>query len=97
MNAVRWSTAAFFVLYSLAVTWPGAVPFNRVDPRFLGMPLSMTWTASWLVLAFVVLLVLDRHETAEEDRRESGGGAARQRGGGGARDRERGPGGPGAG
>lgn len=69
MTRIRWGVALFFLAYAAAVTWPGAVPFNRIRPLVLGMPLVMAWVAGWLVLAFVALLVLDRAETREEDRR----------------------------
>lgn len=69
MNRIRWAVAVFFLAYAAAVTWPGAVPFNRIRPLVLGMPLSMVWVAGWLVLAFGVLLVLDWTETRDEDRR----------------------------
>lgn len=66
MTRTRWGVALFFLAYAGAVTWPGAVPFNRIRPLILGMPLSMVWVALWLVLAFVALLLLDR----AEDRRD---------------------------
>lgn len=70
---VRWATALFFLLYTVAVTWPGAVPFNRIRPLVGGLPFSMVWVALWLVLSFGVLIVLDRFETRDEDER---GGAS---------------------
>lgn len=66
-RTVRGGAALFFLLYVLAVTWPGAVPANRIRPFVLGLPLSMAWVAAWLALSFVVLLLLDRSETAAED------------------------------
>lgn len=76
-RGIRWAAALFFVLYTLAVTWPGALPANRIRPLVLGLPLSMAWVGGWLALSFVVLLLLDRSETAGEDaaadrRREDG-------------------------
>ena len=70
MTRTRWAVASFFLAYAAAVTWPGALPFNRIRPLVLGMPLSMAWVAAWLVLAFLALLLLDRAETREEDRRD---------------------------
>lgn len=66
-RAVRGAAALFFLLYTVGVTWPGAVPLNRIRPFVLGLPLSLAWVALWLVLSFGVLLWLDRHETADED------------------------------
>jgi hypothetical protein len=69
---VRWvrrGTALFFFLFVLAVTWPGMVPFNRIQPQVLGLPLSMFWITLWVFCSFLVLLVVDRVEgrAREED------------------------------
>lgn len=73
MTRVRWGVALFFFAYATAVTWPGAVPLNRIRPLILGMPLSMVWVALWLVLAFGALLLLDAAETRDEERRRADG------------------------
>jgi hypothetical protein len=59
---LRWGAAAFFLLFTAAVTWPGLIPFNRFEPTILGLPFSMAWIALWVILSFVVLLVVDRLE-----------------------------------
>ena len=56
---VRWGTGAFFLLFVLAVTWPGMLPFNRIHPRVLGLPFSMFWIALWVFTSFLVLVVVD--------------------------------------
>lgn len=59
---VRWArrgAAVFFVLFVLAVTWPGMLLFNRIHPLILGLPLSMFWIALWVFLSFLVLLTVD--------------------------------------
>jgi hypothetical protein len=56
---IRGGTILFFILFILAVTWPGMIPGNRVFPLVLGLPFSMVWIASWVVLSFLVLVVLD--------------------------------------
>ena len=56
---IRGGTILFFVLFIVAVTWPGMIPGNRVFPLVLGLPFSMVWIASWVVLSFLVLVVLD--------------------------------------
>lgn len=56
---IRGGTILFFVLFILAVTWPGMIPGNRVLPLVLGLPFSMVWIASWVVLSFLVLVALD--------------------------------------
>jgi hypothetical protein len=62
---VRWirrGAALFFVLFALAVTWPGMLPFNRIHPMVLGLPFSMFWIALWVFMSFLVLLIVDRVE-----------------------------------
>jgi hypothetical protein len=76
ISRVRIAVFAFFVLYALAVTWPGAVPFNRARPFILGLPFSMAWAVLWIVLGCIALWILDWSETrARGD--EGPGGAAR--------------------
>jgi hypothetical protein len=58
----RWGAAVFFVLFVLAVTWPGMIPFNRIHPLVLGLPFSMFWIALWVFCSFLVLLLVDRVE-----------------------------------
>jgi len=62
---VRGGTILFFLLFLVAVTWPGMLPFNTVEPLVLGLPRSMAWIAGWVLLSFVVLLILDRFEGGE--------------------------------
>jgi hypothetical protein len=60
--SVRWvrrGTALFFLLFVLAVTWPGMLHFNRIHPLVLGLPLSMFWIALWVVCSFLILLLVD--------------------------------------
>jgi len=62
---VRWvrrGAALFFILFVLAVIWPGIVPFNRFEPQILGLPFVMFWIALWVFASFLVLLVVDRVE-----------------------------------
>jgi hypothetical protein len=70
--SVRWirrGAAAFFLLYTVAVTWPGMLPFNRIQPWILGLPFSMAWPAIWLALSFLVLLWVDRVEERDREGR----------------------------
>jgi hypothetical protein len=55
VRTARVLAAGFFVVFLLAVTWPGMLPFNRVRPLVLGLPFSMAWVALWVVLAGLVL------------------------------------------
>jgi hypothetical protein len=62
---VRWirrGVAVFFVLFIVGVTWPGMLPFNRIHPLVLGLPLSMFWIALWIFCSFLLLLYVDRVE-----------------------------------
>jgi hypothetical protein len=70
IRVVRGCVVAFFILFALFVTWPGMLPFNRIRPSILGLPLSMAWIAGWVILSFVALVVLDRAEANERRRRE---------------------------
>ena len=60
-------TLGYVILFAIAVTWPGMVPFNRVEPFVLGLPFNLVWVACWVVLGFVLLVLLDRAVTREED------------------------------
>ena len=62
---IRWlrvGTTLFFVLFVLAVTWPGMIPFNRVFPLVLGLPFNMVWIAGWVLASFFVLSFVDWFE-----------------------------------
>ena len=63
LRLTRIGAAVFFVLFVLAVTWPGMVPFNRIEPLILGIPFSMFWIALWVFCSFLVLVVVDRVES----------------------------------
>jgi hypothetical protein len=62
MSARRGALAAiaFFAAYTLALTWPGVLPFNRVHPLVLGMPFNMFWVALWVALGGIALWAIDR-------------------------------------
>jgi hypothetical protein len=67
---VRWvrrGAALFFLLFVLAVTWPGMLPFNRIHPLILGLPFSMFWIALWVLCSFLVLLLVDRVEGRDRE------------------------------
>ena len=67
---VRLGAGLFLVLFAIAVTWPGMVPFNRIHPLILGLPFSMAWIALWVVLSFLVLLLVDWLEGRARRERE---------------------------
>ncbi len=45
----------YFLAMLVAVTYPGYVPFNRIRPFVLGIPLSLFWQLIWISGAVVVL------------------------------------------
>ncbi|NNF14805.1 MAG: DUF3311 domain-containing protein [Gemmatimonadetes bacterium] len=67
LRLARTLTAAYFGLMLVFVTWPGFVPFARVEPLVLGLPFSMAWIAAWIAGSVVVLFLLDRVEKRYRD------------------------------
>ncbi len=67
----RWLFVAFLAAYTVALTWPGMLVANRIEPRILGLPLSFFWVALWVAAGFFVLLNL---HVAENREREPAGG-----------------------
>lgn len=66
--SLRWTrlaVAAYLLFFVAAVTWPGILPFNRVEPRIFGMPFVMAWHAGLLMFTLVVLYLADRVESRE--------------------------------
>ena len=61
-RSVRRGAALFFLLFILAVTWPGMLPFNRIQPLVFGLPFSMFWIALWVFCSFLILLLVDHFE-----------------------------------
>ena len=61
----RTLVIAFFLVYAIAVTFPGVVPFNRIFPLVLGLPFVLAWYAGWVVLGGVVLVVYHAAEGAD--------------------------------
>ena len=62
LRTARVLTAVYFTAALIAQTWPGLVPFSRIRPFVLGLPLSMAWIAAWIAGSVVVLYLLDRVE-----------------------------------
>lgn len=69
VRAARRIVIAVLVLYAVFLTWPGIVPFNRIEPLVLGLPFVMFWIACWVVLVGAAFALLNSLETREEDRR----------------------------
>ena len=62
LTAARTLAGAYFIAMLLSVTWPGMVPFARVEPFILGLPFSLAWIAAWIAGSVIVLFLLDRVE-----------------------------------
>ena len=59
-----------FALYVIccagALTWPGYDWLgNRIEPRWFGLPFSLTWIIGWVSLTFVVLVIY--HASGERE------------------------------
>ena len=67
LETARRLTVAYFLAATVAVTWPGIVPFARVRPLVLGLPFAMAWIAGWIAGSVVVLFLLDRVERRYRD------------------------------
>lgn len=66
-RAARILVAVFFLGYTVFLTWPGVLPFNRIRPFILGLPFSMAWVGLWVALSGVVLAILHRAEAVDEE------------------------------
>lgn len=64
----RALAGTYFVAMALAVTWPGMVPFSRVEPRVLGLPFGFFWIIAWVALSVPVLWALERIEGRHRNR-----------------------------
>lgn len=68
---VYGGVALFYGLLFLAVIWPVYPIFARIEPRVLGLPLSLAYVVAALVLSFAVLLALYLWEGADEEEARS--------------------------
>jgi len=69
-KSLRWTRRAagvFLVFFVFVATWPGIMPFNRIEPLILGLPFIMAWYAGLLLLTLVVLYLVDRVESRERE------------------------------
>jgi membrane protein implicated in regulation of membrane protease activity len=67
LSTARILTGLYFLLATFFVTWPGLLPFAKMEPFILGLPFSMAWIASWIAGSVVVLYLLDRVERRYRD------------------------------
>ncbi len=68
LRTARALAGLYLALALFFVTWPGLVPFARIEPFILGLPFSMVWIAGWIAGVVVVLSLLDRVESRHRDR-----------------------------
>ncbi len=68
LKTARLLTGAYLVSAMFFVTWPGLLPFARIEPLILGLPFSMAWIAGWVAGVVIVLALLDRVERRYRDR-----------------------------
>ena len=75
LKTARALTVAYLLLAMFFVTWPGFLPFARIEPLILGLPFSMAWIAGWVAGVFLALFLLDRverrHQTEGQSHRDS--------------------------
>lgn len=79
----RWATRLsllYFVVATALLVWP-IYPWlgNRIEPRLLGLPLSLTWVLGVIAANFVVLVLLYRLRLVDDHEEE---GVERGRGAG---------------
>jgi hypothetical protein len=72
LRGTRRFAIGFFLVYAIAVVYPGVALFRGPRPFVLGMPLAMVWSAAWVVAAFFVLLRLDHVYGAAEGAPDGG-------------------------
>jgi hypothetical protein len=65
-SSVRRFSILFFLAYTVVLTWPGLVPFNRVRPLVFGLPFNFFWVALWVVLGLFVFVMLEWVEVRSE-------------------------------
>lgn len=65
-RTVRVLFGVFLVVNLLVITYPAAVPFNRVEPLVLGLPFNLFWVALWVALGGLALLLLHLSERRGE-------------------------------
>jgi hypothetical protein len=67
LRSARALAGTYLLAALFFVTWPGLVPFARIEPFVLGLPFSMAWIAGWVVGVVFVLVLLDRVEKRHRD------------------------------
>lgn len=71
LSTARTLAGAYLLTALVFVTWPGLVPFSKIEPLILGLPFSMAWIAMWVSGTVVMLFLLDRVEKRYRDDAET--------------------------
>ena len=77
--SIQWTrrgTILFFILFIIAMIWPGMMLGNRTFPLVVGLPFSMAWIACWVILSFFALIFLDWAEGRARSGTEGTGDAS---------------------
>ncbi len=56
----RWVAVLYFIAMTVAVTFPGVIPFNHARPFVLGLPFVFAWYIMWIVGSLAVFLFLHK-------------------------------------
>ena len=69
---VRTACVLYFALSTACLVWP-IYPWlgNRIEPRFLGLPFSLTWILAIILANFLVLVLLYRLRLIDADELET--------------------------
>ena len=73
IRAVRRLTIVYMIAFLFAVTWPGFLLFNRVQPILLGLPFNLFCIALFIVIGMAVLFLLYRAESHRDASRDDEG------------------------
>lgn len=65
-RAARRLVLVLLGLYALGVTWPGIVPFNRIEPLMFGLPFVLFWIVAQVLVLGIAFALLNHAETRDE-------------------------------
>ena len=67
-RGIRLAVVGVFLLFALAVMWPGALLVAGGGPLVFGLPRSLAWYIFWILVSLAALVVLDHFENRSGDR-----------------------------
>ena len=59
-HTATWTAVVYFIAMTVALTFPGIIPFNTIRPFVFGIPFVFAWYIAWLIGALCVLGFLDK-------------------------------------